>query len=73
MKRIVEEEGSENETIARKIAKRRKRVLRNNRVSLSELEGLGIEFVELVVLRMFQKVKTNVFKSAPPNWKLEDS
>ena len=34
---------------------------------------LGLGFVEPAVQRPFEEVKTNVFETAPPNWKLKDS
>ena len=60
--------------MAKKIAKKRKRVLRKNKTSLFQLEEyLGIEFVELAVPRLFEEVKTNIFKTALSSWKLDDS
>ena len=38
MEGIAEEEGLDNETMARKTAKKKKRVLRKNGTSLSQLE-----------------------------------
>ena len=60
--------------MAKKIAKKRKRVLRKNKTSLFQLEEyLGIEFVELAVPRLFEEVKTNIFKTALSSWKLDNS
>ena len=71
---MVVEEELDNEVIAKKMPRKGKRVLRKHGTSLSQLEEeLGLGFVELAVPRPFEKVKTNVFETAPPNWKLEDS
>ena len=65
MEGIIEEEGLNNETMAKKTAKKRKRILRKDRTSLSQLEEeLGMEFVELAVPRTFEEVKTNVLETA---------
>ena len=66
MKATGEEEGSDNETMARKTAKKWKKVLRQNGRSLSQLEeDLEMGFLELVVPRQFEEVKTSVFERAP--------
>ena len=60
--------------MAKKMVRKGKRVLRKDKMSLSQLEEeLGLSFVEPVVSRPFEKVKTNVFEKAPPGWKLKDS
>ena len=70
---IVEEEESYNEIMAKKTAKKGKRVLKKDGMSLSQLrEELGLGFVKPAVLKPFEKVKVNVFGVAPPGWKLED-
>ena len=71
---IEEGDGSDNETMAKKMARKGKRVLRKDGTSLSQLEEeLGLGFIELAVPRPFEKVKTNVFETAPPGWLLDDS
>ena len=48
--------------------------MRKDRTSLSQLEeDLGLGFVEPAVSRRFEEMKSNVFETAPPRWKLEDS
>ena len=65
---IEKEEGSDNETIARKMAKKGKRILKKDGVSLSQMEEeMEMGFVEPAVPRLFEKVKTNIFKTAPPS------
>ena len=74
MEGIMEEECFNAETMARKIVRKEKRVHRKDEISLSQLEEeLQVGFVELTVLRPFEKVKKNVFEMALPSWKLEDS
>ena len=74
MEEIEEEEGSDNEVIAKKTAKKEKRVVRKDRTSLSQLEEeMEVGFIELAVPRLFEEVKTNISKTAPPSWKLKDS
>ena len=69
----AEEKGSDNETMARKIAKKGKSLQKKDEISLSQLkEYLGMGFVELVVPIPFEEVKTKVFKTAALSWKLED-
>ena len=59
--------------MAKKMVRKGKRVLRKDGTSLSQLEKqLGMDYVEPAVPRAFEEVKTNVFKRAPPNWKLDD-
>ena len=71
MERIEEEEGLDNETMKKKTANKRKRVLRKDGVSLLQLEeDLGMGFVEPGVPRPFEEVKSNVFGKAPRSWKL---
>ena len=73
MEGIIEEEGSDDKTIAKKMAKKGRRVLRKDGTSLFQLEEeLGMGFVELAILRCFEKVRINVYKTVPPSWKLED-
>ena len=70
----VMEEGSDNETIVKKTVKKGKRVLRKDGTSLSQLEEeVGLEYVELAVPRPFEEVRTNMFETAPPSWKLDNS
>lgn len=74
MEGITEEEGLENEMIEKKTAKKGKRVLRKDCITISQLEEeLGMAFIEPALSRHFEKVKTNVFETAPSSWKLEDS
>ena len=48
-------------------------MLRKNGTSLSQLEEeMGVEFIDAVVPRLFKEVITNIFKTAPPRWKLEN-
>ena len=69
----MEEEGSDNETMAKKTVKKGKRVLRKDGTSLSQLEeDLELGFVEPAVPKLFEEMKTNVLSMAPPKWKLED-
>ena len=71
---IDEEEGSDNEARVRRTAKKGKIVLRKDRVGLSQLEeDLVVGFIEPAVLRPFKEVKTNIFGTAPPSWKLNHS
>ena len=73
IERIIEEEELGNKTIAKKTARKGKKVLRKDGTRLSQLEEeLSLGFMELVVPRPFKEVKTNVFETAPLNWKLED-
>lgn len=47
--------------------------MRKDGTSLAQLEeDLGLGFIELAVPRLFEEVKTNVFETAPPRWKLDD-
>ena len=74
MEGIEEEEGSDNETMAKKTARKGKKILRKDGTSLLQLEEeLGPRYMELAVPRPFEEVKTNVFEMASPGWKLEDS
>ena len=74
MEEIKEEDGSNNETIAKKTARKGKKVLRKDRTSLSQMEEeLRLGFMKPAVPRPFEEVKTNVFETALPNWKLDDS
>ena len=69
-----EEEGLDNPVIAKKIAKKGKRVLRKDRTCLAQLEEkLSMEIVELAVPILFKKVKMTLFELALLSWKLEDS
>ena len=53
--------------MAKKMAKKKKKVLRNDRTSLSQMEEeMHMGFIELAVPRPFKEVKTNIFKTAPP-------
>ena len=74
MEGIVEEEGSENETILKKMARKGKSILRRDKTSLSQLEeDLGVGFVKPAVPRPFEEVRKNVFEAAATSWKLDDS
>ncbi|RPB22305.1 hypothetical protein L211DRAFT_850848 [Terfezia boudieri ATCC MYA-4762] len=70
-----QEEGeSENETMKKRSARKRKGKKAGGVVSLKDLEeqaGLGL--VEPAVPRAFTEVATNLFGQAPPAWKLDDS
>ena len=73
MEEITKEKRLNNEPIAKKTARKGKRVVRKDSTSLSQLEeNLGMEGVELVVLRPFEEVKTNVFETTLPGWNLDD-
>ena len=55
MEGIIEEEGLENETIAKKTARKGKKVLRKHRTSLLQLEKpLGIGFIKPAVPKVFE-------------------
>ena len=63
----------DKETMARKTAKKGKRVLRKNGTSLSQVEEqMRIGFVEPAISRRFEEVKTNIFETALLSWKLDD-
>ena len=56
----IEEEGSENVIVTMKTAKKEKRVLRKDGVSLSQLkDDLGLGIVVPAVLRLYKEVKAN--------------
>lgn len=64
----------DNETMAKKMAKKGKRVLKKDGTSLAQMEEeLGLEFIEPVVPRLLEEVKSNILETALLRWKLEDS
>ena len=74
MEGIEEEGGLDNETMAKKMAKKGKRVLKKDGTSLAQMEEeLGLEFIEPVVPRLLEEVKSNILETALLRWKLEDS
>ena len=74
MEGIEEEEGSDNRTIAKKTVKKKKRMLRKDCTSLSQMEEeMGMECIEPAVPKLFEEVKTDILERAQSSWKLEDS
>ena len=74
MEGVEEEEGSDNKVMAKKTARKGKRVLKKNSTRLSQLEEeMELGFIEPAVPIPFKEVKENIFEPTPPGWSLEDS
>jgi len=64
---------SENETMRKKSAKKGKRKLTKIGVTLDSLQKEMEIFEVAAATRKFDKVRSNLFATHPPSWKLEDS